>query len=78
MVSASARREQLAYVCEQGISQRRACELLCIARSTLSYRAKRPAQDELLLGEIGQLVEQHHFMTYDQDIEDAKSGSGSL
>lgn len=59
MVNASARREQVAYVQSQGISQRRACQLLCVARSTLSYQPQKPVRDEALLQEIRHLVEKH-------------------
>jgi putative transposase len=46
MVSATVRREQVAYVRERGVSIRRACALLSVARSTLRYEsllAKRDA-----------------------------------
>ena len=43
MVSPQARREQVAFACEHGLSERRACGLLSMARSTLSYALRLPA-----------------------------------
>lgn len=37
MVSPQARREQVTFARERGLSERRACGLFGIARSTLSY-----------------------------------------
>ena len=37
MVSPQARREQVGFACEHGLSERRACRLLGISRSTLGY-----------------------------------------
>ena len=45
MVSSQARREQVALACERGLSKRRACELLEIARSGLAYRSVRAERD---------------------------------
>ena len=45
MVSPQARREQVAFACERGLSERRACGLLEIARSTLSYELRLPHKD---------------------------------
>ena len=45
MVSPQARREQVAFACERGLSERRACGLLDISRSTLSYELRLPAKD---------------------------------
>jgi putative transposase len=44
-VSSQARREQVALACERGHSKRRACELIEIARSGLSYRSVRAERD---------------------------------
>ena len=44
MVSPQARREQVALVCQRGLSKRRACGLLGIARSGLSYELRMPGQ----------------------------------
>lgn len=45
MVSPHARREQVNFACERGLSQRRACGLIEISRSSLSYELRLPAKD---------------------------------
>ena len=45
MVSAPARRQQIAYVCQRGRSVRRACALLSVARSTVGYQPRLAARD---------------------------------
>ena len=45
MVSPQARREQVALACQRGLSKRRACGLLRVARSSLSYEPRLPAKD---------------------------------
>lgn len=45
MVSPHARREQVNFACERGLSQRRACGLIEISRSSLSYKLRLPAKD---------------------------------
>lgn len=45
MVSPQARRGQVAWLCHGGLSQRRACGLLGIARSGMSYLLRQPAKD---------------------------------
>ena len=47
MVSSQARREQVAFACERGLSKRRACELLEVARSALTYQSVRAERDAL-------------------------------
>ena len=42
MVSVPARREAVAYATGRGLSQRRACTLLSVARSALAYRSAKP------------------------------------
>lgn len=37
MVSPQGRRQQVGLACERGLSKRRACGLIGVARSTLSY-----------------------------------------
>jgi len=44
-VNPQARREAAALACQRGLSERRACGLLDIARSTLSYELRLPAKD---------------------------------
>lgn len=45
MVSAPARRALVPVMIERGISQRRACVLLGVARSALRYQARLPLKD---------------------------------
>lgn len=45
MVGPQARREQVAFACERGLSERRACGLLGISRSTLGYELRLPVKD---------------------------------
>ena len=49
MVGPQARREQIAFACERGLSKRRACGLFEMARSALSYELRRPAKDAPVL-----------------------------
>ena len=59
MVSSQARREQVALACERGLSQRRACELLEVARSALSYRSVRGERDAPVLEAMKRLAAQY-------------------
>lgn len=45
MVGARVRRQQVAYAVERGLSSRRACALLSVARSTLGYASRLDARD---------------------------------
>jgi putative transposase len=45
MVSVPARREQVAYARERGLSARRACTLLSVSRSALDYKSRMTAKD---------------------------------
>lgn len=45
MVSASVRRQQIAFVCRRGRSVRRACALLRVPRSTVGYESKLERRD---------------------------------
>jgi putative transposase len=49
MVGARVRRPQVAYALGRGLSSRRACALLCVARSTLGYVSRLIARDALVL-----------------------------
>lgn len=44
-MSPQARREQVAHACERGLSQRRACGLIGLARSGLRYELRLPSKD---------------------------------
>lgn len=59
MVSSQARREQVAFACERGLSKRRACELLQVARSALTYRSTRAVRDEPVLAAMKRLAAQY-------------------
>jgi putative transposase len=58
-VSSQARREQVALACERGLSKRRACELIEIARSGLGYVSVRAARDAPSLEAMRRLSAQY-------------------
>jgi len=45
VVSVPARRQQVAYAQGRGLSSRRACALLAVARSTLGYQSRLIVRD---------------------------------
>lgn len=45
MVSPQGRREHVRLACRRGLSQRRTCGLIRVARSTLSYELRLPVKD---------------------------------
>ena len=49
MVGVPAGREQVAYAQRRGLSQRRSCTLLKVARSALGYRSTRAIEDRAVL-----------------------------
>lgn len=53
------RREQVAFACERGLSQRRACELIEVPRSSLSYRPVRMERDGPALEAMKRLAGQY-------------------
>ena len=59
MVSSQARREQVALACERGLSKRRACELIEIARSGLCYVSVRAERDAPTLEAMKRLAAQY-------------------
>ena len=59
MVSPQARREQIAFACERGLSKRRACGLLEMARSGLSYELRLPAKDAPVIDAMRALAVQY-------------------
>jgi len=59
VVSSQARREQVALACERGHSERRACELMGIARSGLGYRSVRTERDRPTLEAMKRLAAQY-------------------
>jgi putative transposase len=59
MVSARVRRRQVAYVNERGVSIRRACALLSVARSTLGYESRLVARDAPVVAAMRELSAQY-------------------
>ena len=58
-MSSQVRREQVALACERGLSKRRACELLEIARSGLTYRSVRAERDRPAIEAMKRLSAQY-------------------
>jgi putative transposase len=61
-VSPQGRRDQVRFLRERGVSQRRACGLLGVPRSTLSYRLRLPAKDGPVLTAMRRLSS--HYPRY--------------
>jgi putative transposase len=59
VVSPQARREQVEFACERGLSERRACGLLGIARATLRYELRLPAKDAPVIADMRSLAAQY-------------------
>ena len=59
MVSARVRREQVAYVQTRGLSRRRACALLSVARSTIGYQSRLVVQDAPVVAAMRRLAAQY-------------------
>jgi putative transposase len=59
VVSPQARREQVALACERGLSKRRACGLLAVARSCLDYTLRLPAKDAPVIDAMKSLSAQY-------------------
>jgi putative transposase len=59
MVSASVRRQQVAFVCQRGRSVRRACALLRVARSTVGYESKLVQRDAPAVAVMRELALQY-------------------
>ena len=59
MVSASVRRQQIAYVCQRGRSVRRACALLSVARSTVRYQSRLAQRDAPAVAVMQELAAQY-------------------
>ena len=55
MVSVPARREQVAFAAKRGLSQRRACTLIKVARSALRYRSRLVAKDAPVVARMAEL-----------------------
>jgi putative transposase len=59
MVSAPARRQQVEYARRRGLSCRKACALLRVARSRLSYRSRMAEKDGEVLPKIREFAGQY-------------------
>lgn len=59
MVGARARREQVAFALARGLSSRRACAVLSVARSTLGYQSRRAVRDAPALQAMRDLAGQY-------------------
>ena len=59
MVSVRARRTAVAYATGRGLSQRRACTLLTVARSALGYCSRKTEKDAPVLGRMSELARQY-------------------
>jgi putative transposase len=55
MVSVPARREQVGFAAKRGLSQRRACTLIKVARSALRYRSRLVAKDAPVVARMAEL-----------------------
>ena len=59
MVSVPVRREQVAYAGRRGLSQRRSCTLLKVARSALGYQSTKAIEDEPVVARMSVLSAQY-------------------
>lgn len=59
MVSAQVRREQTRFAIERGLSQRRACALMQVARSCMGYKAKMPIKNAPVIDAMKALSAQY-------------------
>ena len=64
MVSAGVRREQVACVQRHGVSLRRACALLSVARSTMGYESKIELREVPIVAAMRELSAQHPRFGY--------------
>ena len=59
MVSVQARRQQVGYATQRGLSERRACMLLTVARSALHYRSRLMERDAPIVSAMKELSAQY-------------------
>jgi len=64
VVKAHARRQQVAYAVKRGLSQRRACTLFSVARSTLGYRSQMDTKDVPVIEAMRRLSSQYPRFGY--------------
>lgn len=65
MVSVPARRKQVAYAKMRGLSERRACTLLNVARSELHYESVKAQKDAPVLASLAILSDQYMHLALD-------------
>lgn len=58
-MSVRARRRQVAYAIQRGLSQRRACWLLSVARSALGYQSRLASRDAPVIKAMSELARQY-------------------
>jgi putative transposase len=63
MVSVPARRTQVTFATGRGLSQRRACTLLSVARSALRYRSRKAEKDAPVLARMRELAARYPRLT---------------
>jgi putative transposase len=68
MVSVPARRQQVAYGRELGLSARRACTLFSVARSTLKYRSRKATKDAPVVARMTELSAQYPRYGYRRSV----------
>ena len=59
MVGARVRRQQVAYTRSRGLSDRRACAVLSVARSTMGYQSRLAVRDAPALAAMRRLAAQY-------------------
>lgn len=64
MVGAQVRRQQVGYARQRGLSSRRACALLSVARSTLGYRSRLEVKDAPVVAAMRNLAVQYPRFGY--------------
>jgi putative transposase len=64
MVSACARRQQISYVRKRGISLRRSCALLQVARSTIGYESALAKRDAPVVEAMREIAAQYPRFGY--------------
>ena len=64
MVGVQARKEQTIYAIQRGLNQRRACTLLSISRSSLTYIPRIPIKDEIVVQAMKKLSGQYPRFGY--------------
>ena len=58
-MSVPARRKQVVYGWERGLSARRACTLFSVARSALGYQSQKAAKDAAVVAQMKNLSAQY-------------------